>query len=215
MIGGKSLTQSQGLGRGSKSLAVAGRLPRGSVACRSGLTLLELLVVMGVISILLLMAVPSLALLAPRYMVGSSAKALDSMMQNARLMASNTQKPIRVVLDCRAASQTAGEGSVCTMRLYTANFTNTGELDMADPWTELRIMHRLVSDKVAVTHALPATVEADNPDRVYWAVFLPTGRASTSHNPLRLHFKTASGTGGITREVGVSRFSGRVTVRTL
>lgn len=214
MIDGKSLTQSQGPGWGSKLTTVAGRLPRGSAACRSGLTLIELLVVMGVIGILLLMAVPSLALLAPQYMVGSSARALDSMMQNARLMAGNTQKPIRVVLDCREASQTAGDGSVCTMRLYTANFTNAGELDMADPWTELRMMHRLVSNKVAVTHATPAMVAADNPDKVYWAVFLPTGKASTSHNPLRLRFKVASGT-GITREVGVSRVSGRVTVRTL
>lgn len=215
MIDGKRLIQNYAQGQGSPASAARPSRSRPGpslppAACRWGFTAIEIMVVVAVIAILLIMAVPALSMLAPQYTLGSSAKAVDSMAQNARLLAGNTQKPTRLVVDCRAGSQT-DPNSRCTMRLYTANFTDAGEIDLTTPWTEVPMMRRDVSNRVTVTSA-PATVVSGNPDNVYWVVFLPTGKASTSHDPMRLRFRVASGKSA-TVEVGISRHSGRVTTR--
>lgn len=182
----------------------------------SGFTLVEMLVVIVVMGILLMMAVPTLQMLAPRYMLGSTAKSLDSLMQKARLTAHNTQKPIRMVVDCRTAKQPNKQTS-CTMLLYSANFDDTGKLNLTvppGPWTELPNSRRFVPSKVLIGLPTPAptAVDASLAD-VYWAVFMPTGKVQASHNPMRLLIKPEMASINTSVEVSLSQQSGRVTVR--
>lgn len=181
-------------------------------ALRPGFSLMEMLVVTVVIGFLLMMAIPSLAALAPHYMVRSSAKSLESMLQRGRLLANNSQKPTRVVVDCRAARQITDK-SVCTIRLYVANFNKSGELAVTGgtqgPWSEVAESRREISRMVAVASPSPA-VAANSPANVYWAVFLPTGRARTSHDPMRLVFSPTRGRAAPIA-VSLSQYSGRTT----
>lgn len=192
---------------------------RSRLGCRSGFSLMEVLVVLAVMAIILMMALPSLYVLAPNYMVRSSAQGLAALMQRARLTANNTQKPTRVVLDCRADSQIIGTSS-CLMMMFSANFDNTGELDARDPWRLAPDSRRVVDRRVRVgipnvsgdTRPTPSPVY-ENIDGVYWAVFLPTGRVFISHDPMRLRF-TARNDGIVgQREVSLNPFSGRAMVR--
>lgn len=199
-------------------------LGRGKPGCRSGFSLIEMLVVVAFMAIILMMALPSLYVLAPNYMVRSSAAGLAMLMQRARLTANNTQKPIRVVLDCRGASQITGNSS-CLMAMYTANFDSTGELDSSEPWTLVRDSRREVDQRVRVALSnVPGDPPRPTPTAVYpeisdsdgryayWAVFLPTGRVYISHDPMRLRFSGRDGGAGL-REVSLNPYSGRATVR--
>lgn len=182
----------------------------------SGFTLVEMLIVIVVMGILLMMAVPTLQMLAPRYMLGSTAKSLDSLMQKARLTAHNTQKPIRMVVDCRPAKQPNPQIS-CTMLLYSANFDNTGKLNLTvppGPWTEVPNSRRHVPGKVLIglPTPTPTAVDASLTD-VYWAVFMPTGKVQTSHNPMRLLITPKNNSFDGKVGVSLSQQSGRVTVR--
>jgi hypothetical protein len=135
------------------------------------------------------------------------------MMQKARLMANNTQKPIRVAVDCRPASQTSGTTS-CLMTMSSANFTTAGEIDT---WTEVSQTRREISNMVTVglatTNPVPQAVFSPAIDGVYWAVFLPTGRVHASHDPMRLIFRARRYSEVIPRELSLNRYAGRVTVR--
>lgn len=201
----------------------AGRPIQGSVRSSerpdghySGFTLVEMLIVIAVMGFLLMMAVPSLTMLAPRYMLGSTAKSLDSLMQKARLTAHNSQKPIRMVVDCRDSRQPDGQ-TRCTMLLYSANFDNTGQLNLVvppGPWSEIPQSRRHVSEKVLIGLPTPSpTVVPGNPADLYWAVFMPTGRVQTSHNPMRLLLRANVNSITSAVEVSLSQESGRVTVR--
>lgn len=193
---------------------------RGRPGSRSGFSLMEVLVVMGFMAIILMMALPSLYVLAPNYMVRSSAQGLAMLMQRARLTANNTQKPTRVVLDCREASQITGNSS-CLMMMHSANFDSaTGELDSSEPWIMAPNSRREVDRRVRVAVSnVPGTPARPTPspvyeniDGVYWAVFMPTGRVHISHDPMRLRFSGLSSNVG-QREVSLNPFSGRATVR--
>lgn len=209
-----------------------GYRPAGSPA---GFSLVELLIVITVLAVLVMMAVPALSVLAPHFMVRSSAESLESLMQRARLTAANTQKPIRLALDCRNSGQRDIRFSTCTMLLYSANFDSAGHLDVANasrpPWTEIAGTRREIQRRVTVSLAdnsggrlapQPVYTElSDSGGYVYWMVFLPTGRLidSTgqilaSHSPMRLVFKSRSG-GVRPRELSLNFFTGRVSLRFL
>lgn len=203
-------------GSPGRNLRASGRRP----GCPSGFTLLEVLIVVTFIAIILMMAIPSLYVLAPNYMVRSSAAGLEMLMQKARLTANNTQKPMRVVVDCRSASQLSNTSS-CLMAMYSPKLNNLGELDPSEPWIVVLDSRREVNRKVRVgipnisgdPRPTPAPVYTNIAD-VYWAVFMPTGRVHVSHDPMRLSFSsTESRTDA--REVSLNKYSGRATVRVL
>ena len=176
-----------------------------------GFTLLEFIVVLGIVSILAVMAVPALMSIVPYAQLRGSARGVVSLMQQARLLAENTQKPARLALDCRPA------GRPCRARLYTAVF-NTDAGRTLKEWAEVPETSREMGAKVRVTAetAAPVQVAADNPANLFWVVFMPSGKLRTSHDPLKLIFSTTSpGSGSRSWELAVNRASGRATLKGL
>jgi len=173
--------------------------------------MLELVVVVGIIAILAVMAVPAFIYIVPSAHLRGSARSVVSLMQQARLMAGNTQKPARLTLDCR----TPTASSLCEARLETAVFKHDGTFkEWVPAGGETR---RALARKVDVAAAAApdsAMVKGDPEARVFWAVFLPSGRAHASHEPFRLVF-SRPGAGGRTWELAVNRESGRATLRWL
>jgi Tfp pilus assembly protein FimT len=172
--------------------------------------MLEVVVVLGIIAILAVMAVPALMSIVPTAQLRGSARSVVSLMQQARLMAENSQKPVRVSIDCRAPA------TVCRARLHIAVFNSDGTLD-GDSWAEINDARRDLAREVGLAAAAnaPASVQiANNPANLYWAVFMPSGRARSSHEPFRVVF-SRPGAAGRTWELAVNRESGRASLQRL
>ena len=174
-----------------------------------GFTLLELIVVVGVVAVLTLMAVPALMSIVPSAQLRGSARGLANLMQQARLLAENTQKPARLSLDCRPA------GTPCRVRLDTAVFKPDGTLDswasVSGSGREMGRTVRVTADESNPPGGIFSKV-SDNPAGLFWAVFLPTGQVRASHDPLRLVF-SAAGSGVRRWELALNKASGRATLR--
>ncbi len=72
---------------------------------KKGFTMLEMMVVIAIFSILALMAIPLTITLIPNAKVRSEAMNMATIMRQARLRAANTQRPTRILVDCRAHLQ--------------------------------------------------------------------------------------------------------------
>jgi len=176
-------------------------------APKRGFGLIEMLLVLSLIAILAAMAVPAFLTIVPTAQLRGSARSVVSLIQRARLLAENTQKPVRVALDCR---ETAASSPQCVARLYSAVFKPDGALDS---WAEVDMASRALAPRVRLAADLTSTAVAGNPDDLFWAVFLPSGQMRGSHDPLRLVFSRP----GVPRtwELAVSQGSGRATLRWL
>jgi prepilin-type N-terminal cleavage/methylation domain-containing protein len=176
-------------------------------AAARGFSLLELIVVVAIIAILVMMAVPALMAIVPQAQMRGSARNTANLLQQARLMADNTQKPARLALDCRASS---GGPGPCEARLHSAVFKPDGTLDK---WVEVPFTKRELGRTVRVA-AGASTPVTGSPANVFWAVYMPDGEVRASHEPWRLIFSSTSSR--VTPwELVVNKASGRPTLRGL
>ena len=194
---------------------------------KKGFSLIEMIIVVAVIAVLAAIAVMAFDKLIPSFELRTSARSAVSLMQQARLLAANTQKPIRAVIDCRPR-ENAPPGKVvpCMAVLYMAQFdpNNNGELMK---WVKVngdgvvigapydadavnRYMGSSVNIDVSTSGGAPVR-PAGSPNHLFWAVFFPSGRLAVSHSPMRLEF--TSKTIENTWEVFLSETAGRTTLR--
>lgn len=173
-----------------------------------GFSLVELLIVIVILVIFLAIAVLTSSSTVANYQARSGSRGLMSMMQQARLYASNAQKPIRAVVDCRR-QVASNRNEPCVARLYVAQFTTAGVLDS---WLEVNGTRRNISANVDVKTS-SSKVHGGSPDDLFWAVFLPSGQVRSSHDPFRLAFYTPNLNTATHWEVSVSAITGRATLR--
>ncbi|MDR1921430.1 MAG: prepilin-type N-terminal cleavage/methylation domain-containing protein [Candidatus Adiutrix sp.] len=162
----------------------------GTYRGRGGFTLVECLIVAAIVGILAMLAVPSFSSAVAGFQLRSAGKAMVGLMQQARLRAGNSQKPARAVIDCRA--HLADRLSPCEARLYAATFNENGELN---GWLEISGTRRDFDPSVSVSAAAGAVALGTNPNGLFWAVFLPSGRVTGSHDVMRLVFSSDRGVG--------------------
>ena len=168
-----------------------------------GFTFLEFVLVLGIIAILAAMAVPALMTIVPQAQLRGAARSTANLLQQARLLADNSQKPARLSLDCRPSGR-------CQARLDTALFLPDGSLRN---WAEVPGTKREFGHTVRLAADAGSAPVSGSPSDLYWAVFMPTGQMRASHDPLRLIF--SSTTRGIPWELTVNSASGRATLKGL
>lgn len=193
--------------------------------CRPGLTLVETMVVVAIMAILTMLVVPTTTGILPSFQLRSAARGTAVVMEQARLMAANYQKPVRVAIDCR--DRGAGGAAVtsrqpCIATYYVAVFDQAREGAFTG-WRKVnsdgnRIVSpnpasgsRLMGEYVNIQPAMEAASVSDTPDGLFWAVFFPGGNLLSSHVPMALTY-TAQGVGGNWR-LSLNRTSGQVTVQ--
>jgi len=175
------------------------------VDARQGFSLLEMLAVVAIIAIIAMIAVPSLWSRAPYTSVRTSVSGITTSMQQARLKAANSQKPVRVVVNC--SGHVDRDDPPCTLRLDIAVFKADGSFDS---WEFVNGSFRELSSAVSVSAVSGSTAVSGNPNRIFWAVFFPSSTVSASHDPFAVQVRSDVEPAAL-RELTLNRLTGRVT----
>jgi Tfp pilus assembly protein FimT len=142
---------------------------------------MELLTVVAVIAAMSLLVVPNLVSSLPRARLSSEAQRLATFMRQARLKALNTQKPVRVSINC-IDHFAASDPSACRARMELAVFED-GEMSK---WVLVRDgrleFNGAVNIQARDSNWNPVNGSGLNSD-LAWAVFFPSGRLATSFGP--------------------------------
>lgn len=174
----------------------------------SGLTVMEMLIVMAVMALAAAASIPYMYATLPPAEVRSAATNTASLFQFARLKAASAQKPVRAVVDC-AAHVTGPPTNPCTMRAEIAVFSTTGAFK---EWRALPELSRNIPWQVAISSASSASI-GGTPANTYWVVYYPSSAAAVSHDPFVLDLNSER-TGHPNTlhkwNVSVSKLTGRV-----
>jgi len=182
---------------------------------QTGFTLTEALIVVAIIAIVATMGLPLLARLAPVQRLKSEAENMAAFMQEARVKAASTQRPIRVGLRC-PDRETSEEP--CRLKMQTAEYTDQGEIHDWMPNNPDHYAHQLARQ----VFAIPAKTGDDKGDDSggltplgwVWIIFMPNGKTLSSPQPFELHFHAddLGGKNGRTWALEVNENSGRSTL---
>ena len=123
----------------------------------------------AILAILALIAVPSLFQIIPYNRVRLEAFNAATVMRQARLKAANTQRPTRVVLDCREHYQ--GKNTPCFFQQQSATFVNGVFRDWVDIPGTRHLFHPRVGVRVVEGNKADKPLEA-----AVWAVFTPASQ---------------------------------------
>lgn len=144
---------------------------------RRGFTMMELLTVLAVLAILAMVAVPSLYEAMPYYRVRLEAFNAASVMRQARMKAANTQRPTRVVLDCR--DHYGNKKQPCFFRTHAATFVN----GVFEDWVEIPGTRHDFYPGVGVRYLEDSQYKKPE-DVAIWAVFFPSSRVHSYFDTL-------------------------------
>ncbi|MDR2725800.1 MAG: prepilin-type N-terminal cleavage/methylation domain-containing protein [Candidatus Adiutrix sp.] len=180
-----------------------------------GFSLLEAIVVVAIIAILAMLAVPNLMAIVPKAQMRGAARGTANLLQQARAMAGNIQKPSRLSLDCRQTTGGTVAAGPCLAQMHTAVFNTDGNFR---EWVEVPFSRRDLGRTVRVAPGAGAVVipvpGGGHPSNLFWAVFMPNGQMRASHEPWRLVFSSTNSRVA-PWELVVNKDSGRPTLRGL
>jgi prepilin-type N-terminal cleavage/methylation domain-containing protein len=149
-----------------------------------GFSLMEMLVVVGIIALLAMIAAPNFMQAANRQTTRSQAMDTMSAMRQARLKAATSSKPVRVVVDCPA-------NAPCVMRTQMASY----DLGVVAGWADVAGSRTVFDPRVRATRATPIGTTPDGgttPDQFTWIIFTPEGKALSNPRPFGLYFTHTS-----------------------
>jgi type II secretion system protein H len=175
------------------------------ISSHLGFTLIELMVVIGIISLLSTAVFLSFRGLSLDRKVRTEAARLDSVLQSARTRANALQIPIRVVVDCAKANRNHCQYSTQTAQVNNASVTG---------WTAPTDIHHV--DAVVNIGQKTGSLGNFDGDKtitdVYWAIFLPTRETYSSPRPFDLVFFTGNSQDSANNSyrIRISNKSGRV-----
>ncbi|MDR1656111.1 MAG: prepilin-type N-terminal cleavage/methylation domain-containing protein [Deltaproteobacteria bacterium] len=152
-----------------------------SIKAGQGYTIIELLVVIGIIVILAGLTVPLIARHLGDSKVRVAAGNLDSVFQKARMMAVTSQKPVRVVLNC-----TRNVVDKCVLSLQVPVF----EVITIKSWQSMPAFRREFDPSILAVKE-PGSAAYDGQKswpNIFWAIFMPDSRVYSDPRPFTLFF---------------------------
>jgi type II secretion system protein H len=178
---------------------------------RPGFSLFELIVVVFIIGLLAAVAIPSLKEVLPNSRLNAETQRLSAFLRQARLRAANTQKAVRVSINCM--NHVYDFSRPCRALMETAVY----EGGIFDGWMQLRDGRVELNNAVnvkAADNAWSPTKGSDINDDLIWLIFTPSTRVMTSFGPpvnITMWYGDVP-LGGRAYELTLNQASGRVTV---
>ena len=176
----------------------------------SGFTAMEMIIICAILALLAMLSVPAFMSVVPGFRIKTEASHAATVMRQARLKAANTQRPTRVVVDCRdhvAAPVTAPVP--CVINMYTAQYDG----GVFDSWREVEgTRHEMNTQILFINKPGGATTDLTN---IFWAIFMPSSRVVSSHDPMTMVFVSEvlnKDPARVSWEVNVNNGSGRTTL---
>jgi prepilin-type N-terminal cleavage/methylation domain-containing protein len=148
---------------------------------KTGFSLIELLVVIGILGLIAAMGVPSLRTHVPATRLNSEARHLATFLRQARLKAANTQKPIRVSINCMDHF-TIADSPACIALMETAIFAD----GIMTGWSILREGRLILHDLIHVGARDKDWLKVQGSslhENLIWLVFMPTSQITSSFGP--------------------------------
>jgi prepilin-type N-terminal cleavage/methylation domain-containing protein len=178
---------------------------------RPGFSLFELIVVIFIIGLLAAMAIPSLKEVLPTSRLNAESRRLSAFLRQARLKSANTQKAVRVSINCM--NHVYNFSRPCRAIMETAVY----EGGIFDSWEQIRDgrldFNNVVNIKAANNAWSPINGSLINSDLI-WLIFTPSTRVMTSFGPpvnITMWYGDVP-FGGRTYDLTLNQASGRVTV---
>jgi prepilin-type N-terminal cleavage/methylation domain-containing protein len=186
---------------------------------KAGFSLMELVVVIAIMGILIGLAVPSLMQQVPRSRLNTESQRMGTFLRQARLKAANTQKPIRVAINCIGHFATPDDNIPCSAKMETAIYSD-GVMDSWGPVRDglielnakINIQARTVRDPG--TGNWSPTPGSSLNNNLIWVVFLPSGQVLSSFGPpinISLWYETIAEESA-SWEVNLNTASGRISI---
>jgi prepilin-type N-terminal cleavage/methylation domain-containing protein len=155
-----------------------------------GFSLVEMIVVVIIISVLIAIAVPTYLSVVPRREISADANVVMHLLQRARMAASNYQRPVRVLIDCTAATRQAGDKLPCRLEAQISLFDENGAVKQ---WRKLSVSDTQLHKATMITYLRPERIALTKPNFANYQGFFNG-------------FKMADGTGS--RTYGVNGLDG-------
>ena len=185
-----------------------------------GFSMMEMIVVVAIVAIIALMAGPAISRLVPVQRLRGEAQNMGTFMRQARLKAASNQKPVRVSLEC-PGERGLNPQPPCRLAMTMARYDGNGEVVDWDPVPNFgheltRQVFAIIPDSTALKD--DSGGKTPEPDRMFWMIFMPSGRAFSWPRPFSLAFYADDlrGAGGSARRPGwlmeVDNNSGRVSL---
>ena len=180
-----------------------------------GFSLFELILVMFLIGLLALMVVPNLRETLPASRVNTEARRLSAFLRQARLKAANTQKAVRVSINCIAHfATTSGDREPCRGVMEAAYYEG-GEFK---DWRQIRDgqveFHSRFNIKACNANCSLIIPGSSLDDDLVWMVFAPSSQVHSDLGPT-VNLSTWYGDherGGNAYDLALNMTSGRVTM---
>lgn len=148
---------------------------------RAGFSMIELMVVVIVIAVLAMVAVPLSMNILPYAQVRIEAQNAAALMRQARLKAASTQRPTRVVLDCREHASNVRQPCIFTMQ--SAAYSE-GILTGWDTVTIGGLDRHYLLNSAVTARATTGNTSAS----IFWIIFMPSSRTYSSNSPYAVEF---------------------------
>ena len=171
-----------------------------------GFTLVELMAVIIIFGALAMVAVPEMMNSVRAQRTRGEVMNAATLMRQARLKASTSQKPVRVVLDC--------SGQDCQMRSQLAQYDQGEVIGWEDVAGTKSFLNPTIK-AVSTTPVGPNPDGEDTPAGYSWIIFMPGGRAYSNPRPFNLFFYNTTQPSTPQRpgwSLSVSNDSGRVSL---
>ena len=148
---------------------------------RAGFSVVELMVVVIVIAVMAMAVIPLSMSILPYAQVRMEAQNAATVMRQARLKAASTQRPTRVVLDCR--DHAVNVAAPCTFTMQTASYSK----GVLTGWDKVGIGGMDKKHPLNASVAVRA-VTGDTSASIFWIIFMPSSRTYSSHSPYEIEF---------------------------
>ncbi|MDR1870485.1 MAG: prepilin-type N-terminal cleavage/methylation domain-containing protein [Deltaproteobacteria bacterium] len=171
---------------------------------RRGFSLLEIMVIIGIVAILSLIAYP----LLKGYKEGQNTKnwvrSVETLAQKARLLATNQRKPYRLIINCANPIDNLG----CYLDLEEAVYRDTEVIGWKrSPMNRLSFVQSLKFVQVSSDREYDGMISLPN---IYWAIFTPTSQVFSDPNPFEFYLYNDSAMFQNSWKFTVNNVTGRI-----